>query len=487
MELYSLTAHELRELVLKGEASCIDIAKSVFDRIDKTEGSVDAYLEITRDIALKQAEEADKIFKELGNNAPELCGIPIAIKDNMCTEGIKTTCASKILYNFIPPYDATVVKKLKNQHAVLIGKTNLDEFAMGSSTETSYFKKTKNPYDLTHVPGGSSGGSAAAVASDEAILALGSDTGGSIRQPASFCGIVGMKPTYGLVSRFGLVAYASSLDQIGPFAKDCTDCAALLNVITGKDRMDSTSLDIEYPDYKKGLVNDVKGMKIGIPKEYLGSGVADDVKNAILSSAKKFKELGAVVSECSLPLTKYALPSYYLIACAEASSNLARFDGIKYGYRSEKFNSLNELYENTRSEGFGSEVIRRIMLGTYVLSAGFYDAYYKKAQKVRTLIRQDFDRIFSDFDLIITPASPVTAWKFGEMSKDPLQMYAADICTVSVNIAGLPGMVIPCGTDSSNLPIGLQLIGNSFSELTLLRAGYTFEQNTSFHSMRPSL
>ncbi|MCX7841577.1 MAG: Asp-tRNA(Asn)/Glu-tRNA(Gln) amidotransferase subunit GatA, partial [Clostridia bacterium] len=368
-----------------------------------------------------------------------------------------------------------------------LGKLNMDEFAMGSSTENSYFKKTKNPWDLERVPGGSSGGAASCVAAGQAVFALGSDTGGSIRQPASFCGVVGLKPTYGAVSRFGLVAYASSLDQIGPLTKDVTDCALVLNAISGHDPMDSTSADIAHPDYTKSLVNDIKGMKIGYPREYLGEGINDEVKKAVLNAIDTLRKLGAECEEFSLPITEYAIPAYYLIACAEASSNLARYDGIKYGYRAEKFTDLLDLYKQSRSEGFGAEVKRRIMLGTYALSSGYYDAYYKKALQVRTLIKDGFNQAFEKYDLIVGPTAPTTAFKIGEKTNNPLEMYLEDIYTVSVNIAGLPGLVIPCGMDSKGLPIGLQLIGKHFDESTLLKVGYTFEQNTDYHRMRPNI
>lgn len=485
MELYSLTAHEASELLKKGEVSSVDLTRSVLKRTEEVEDKVGGYITVLSEKALKDAEKADELIKK-GEKTGDLAGIPIAVKDNICTEGTLTTCASKMLYNFVSPYDATVIKKLKAENAVFLGKANMDEFAMGSTTEHSYFKKTRNPYDVTRVPGGSSGGSAAVVSADEAFIALGSDTGGSIRQPASFCGVVGMKPTYGLVSRFGLVAFASSLDQIGPLAKDVTDCAVMLNAITGHDCMDSTSLDVEYPNYKEALVNDVKGLKVGIPKEYF-EAADETVKNAVLSAARKYEDLGAGVEECSLSKMKYALPAYYIISSAEASSNLARYDGIKYGYRTEKFDDLIDLYTKTRSEGFGEEVKRRIMLGTYALSSGYYDAYYKKAQQVRTLIKHDFDAAFEKYDLLVTPTSPTAAWRIGEKVTNPMQMYAADICTVSVNIAGLPGLVIPCGQDENNMPIGMQLIGKPFGEQTLLRAAYTFEQNTSFSKMKPKL
>jgi len=486
VELYELTAHELRDLIRSRKISCVELTRSVLDRIDRIDSKIGSYITVCADKAIERSKEVQAKI-DRGEAKSPLAGIPMALKDNICTEGILTTCASKMLYNFIPPYSATVAKKLYSEDTILLGKLNMDEFAMGSSTENSYFKKTRNPWDVDRVPGGSSGGSAASVIAGEAVFALGSDTGGSIRQPASFCGVVGMKPTYGAVSRFGLVAFASSLDQIGPLTKDVTDCALVLNAITGHDPMDSTSADIDYPDYTKALVNDIKGMKIGIPREYIGEGINEEVKKAVLDAVEVLRKLGAECEEFSLPITEYAIPAYYLISSAEASSNLARYDGIKYGYRAEKFTDLLDLYMQTRSEGFGPEVKRRIMLGTYALSSGYYDAYYKKALQVRTLIRNGFDEAFSRYDLIVGPTAPTTAYKIGEKINNPLEMYLGDIYTVSVNIAGLPGLVIPCGTDSNNLPVGLQLIGKPFDESTLLRVGYTFEQNTEFHKNRPRI
>ncbi len=486
MELYQLTAHELGDLLKNKKVSAVDITKSYLDRIEKVESKVDSYLTICQEEALNKAEEVQKRI-DSGEAASPLAGIPMAIKDNICTQGVKTTCASKMLHNFVPPYNATVMNKLESNDTIMLGKLNMDEFAMGGSTENSHFKQTKNPWDIERVPGGSSGGAAAAVAANEAVFTLGSDTGGSIRQPASFCGVVGMKPTYGSVSRFGLVAFASSLDQIGPLTKDVTDCALVLNAITGYDSLDTTSSNVEYPDYTKALVNNIKGMKIGIPKEYIGQGLNEDVKASTLKAIETLKELGAECEEFSLPITEYAIPAYYLIACAEASSNLARYDGIKYGYRAEKYSDLLDLYRQTRSEAFGPEVKRRIMLGTYALSSGYYDAYYKKALQVRTLIKNGFDQAFEKYDLVLGPTAPTTAYKIGEKVDDPLEMYLGDIYTVSVNIAGLPGLVVPCGYDSSNLPIGLQLIGKAFDESTLLRVGYTFEQNTDYHKKQPEI
>ena len=476
MELYELTVHELADKLEAGEVTATEITKSYFDRIKEKDPEVRAYVTLLEEDALKKAKEVDEKRKN-GEKVSKYAGIPIGIKDNLCITGTKTTCSSKMLENFIAPYNATVIEKLNDEDAVYLGKLNMDEFAMGSSTENSALFKTHNPWDLDRVPGGSSGGSAAAVAADMAPWALGSDTGGSIRQPSSLCGVVGLKPTYGLVSRYGLVAFASSLDQIGPITKDITDAAILLNIISGHDEHDSTSLDIEKKDYTKALVNDVKGMRIGIPKEYIADGINEEVKNAVLEAAEKYKELGATVEECSLDVGKYATAVYYIIADAEASSNLGRFDGIRYGYRTENFSNLRDIYRNSRSEGFGPEVKRRILLGTYVLSSGYYDAYYKKAQKVRTLITNAYNELFEKYDVLLTPTSPTTAFKIGEKVDNPLEMYLADICTVPVNIAGLPGMNIPYKLDSKGLPIGVQLVAKQFDEEKLLRIGYTLEQN----------
>ena len=474
MDICSLTVHETSELIRKKDLSVKDVTKAYLDRIESKDTEIGSYITVCSEEALKKAE---MIQKKIDNNeaSSKIAGIPFALKDNMCTKGIKTTCASKMLENFIPPYDATVVRKLNESDTVLLGKLNMDEFAMGGSTENSAIKKTCNPKDITRVPGGSSGGSAAAVAANLAGFSLGSDTGGSIRQPASFCGVVGMKPTYGTVSRFGLVAFASSLDQIGPLTKDVTDCALVMNYITGYDKMDSTSANIEYPDYTKFLDNDIKGMKIAIPKEYVGEGINDEVKNSILDTAKRLEAKGAIVDEVSLPITEYAIPAYYIISSAEASSNLARYDGIKYGYQAKEFNNLLELYKKTRSEGFGDEVKRRIMLGTYALSSGYYDAYYKKALKVRRLIYEGFMNIFQNYDLIMGPVAPTTAYRIGEKTDNPLEMYLGDIYTVSVNIAGLPGLSLPCGIDSNGLPIGAQLIAKPFGEGTIIKAGFNIE------------
>lgn len=484
MNISNMTAHELSDLIKLKKISVVEITSNIINNIEKREEQINAYITITKEHAFKKAEEVQKKIVQ-GCELPRLAGIPAAIKDNICTKGVLTTCGSKMLFNFIPPYDATVVDKLKKHEVVFLGKLNMDEFAMGSTTENSYFKKTSNPWDTSRVPGGSSGGSAAAVAAGEAIFALGSDTGGSIRQPASFCGVVGMKPTYGAVSRFGLVAFASSLDQIGPITKDVTDCALVLNAICGHDPMDSTSLNMEYPDYTKALVNDVKCLKIGIPKEYMSEGLNDEVKQAVLSAARTYEKLGATIEEFSFKMSEYAIPAYYLISSAEASSNLARYDGIKYGYRASKYNDLIDLYKQTRSEGFGTEVKRRIMLGTYALSSGYYDAYYKKALQARTLIWQEYNKAFEKYDVILCPTSPTVAYKIGEKTDNPLEMYLGDIYTVSVNIAGLPAISLPCGFNSEKLPIGMQLIGKAFDECTLIRAAYTFEKNTDFANKTP--
>lgn len=478
------TIHEYAELLKQRKLSSVELTKQYLARIEKADAQIGSYITVCPDDALAAAGKADERIAK--GEATLLTGIPVGIKDNICTEGITTTCASKMLYNFVPPYDATVTKRLKNEGAVILGKLNMDEFAMGSSTESSYFKKTKNPYDLTRVPGGSSGGSAASVSADLAPYALGSDTGGSIRQPAAFCGNVGLKPTYGLVSRFGLIAFASSLDQIGSFTKDVTDCAIVLNAIAGYDKMDSTSVDADKTDYTKALGLPLKGMKIGVPKQYLESGIQAEIREAVENAIKVYEMLGAECEECSLPLSKFALPAYYLISSAEASSNLARFDGIKYGYRAEEYHGLTDLYEITRSEGFGEEVKRRIMLGTYALSSGYYDAYYKKAQQVRGLIKRDFAACFEKYDVLLTPTTPTTAYKFGEKS-DPVAMYMGDICTVAVNIAGLPAISIPAGLDKKGMPIGIQLIANSFEERKLLTAAFAYERETGYEKLRPTV
>ncbi len=486
MELYEYTVHELADMLEKNEITSYEITKAYLDRIREVDYKVNAYISVLEEEALEKAKKIDEDRKN-GVKLPRYAGIPIGIKDNINITGVKTTCSSKMLENFVSPYDATVIEKLNEEGLVYLGKLNMDEFAMGSSTEHSAFFETHNPWDLERVPGGSSGGSAASVASMTAPWALGSDTGGSIRQPASLCGVVGLKPTYGLVSRYGLVAFASSLDQIGPITKDVTDSAILLNLISGNDEKDSTSVESQNKDYTEALINDVKGMKIGIPKEYFGEGVNDEVRESVLSVAKKYEELGATIEDCSLEVGKYATAVYYIIADAEASSNLGRFDGIRYGYRSENYDNLKDIYMNSRSEGFGPEVKRRIMLGTYVLSSGYYDAYYKKAQKVRTVIKNAYNELFKKYDLLLTPTSPTTAFKIGEKMENPLEMYLADICTVPVNIGGLPGMSIPCALDSNGLPIGFQLIANAFEEDKIFRAAYTFEQNSDFRKNKVDL
>lgn len=471
-----MTAEEIGKAYREKTLTVPEVVKAFLDNIEKEDEKIKAYITVCREEALKKADEVQAMF-DAGKEMGALAGIPIAIKDNICTKGVRTTCASKMLENFIPPYDASVMKKIEATNAIILGKTNMDEFAMGGSTENSAFFITKNPVNLDKVPGGSSGGSAAAVAGKMAPISLGSDTGGSIREPASFCGIVGMKPTYGLVSRYGLVAFASSLDQIGPFSKTVRDNAVLLTAIAGHDEMDSTSANVENKDYEKALVNDVKGLKIGVPKEYFGEGINEKVRASLEKAIEKYKELGAEVEECSLPVTEYALPTYYIIACAEASSNLGRYDGIRYGYRTKNFESLKDIYKNSRTEGFGDEVKRRIILGTYVLSSGYYDAYYKKAQKVRTLVKKGFEEAFEKYDVLLTPTVPTVAFDIGSKSKNPLEMYMTDILTVSINIAGVPAISIPCGKDSSGMPIGMQLIAKHFNEETLYRAAYTFEQN----------
>ena len=487
MDITNLTVHELKDKIASKELTISEITKAYVDRINEKEEDVGAFVTRLCDDAINKANEIEEKVNN-GEIKGNLVGIPIGIKDNICTKGIKTTCSSKMLENFVSPYDATVMEKINAENMINLGKLNMDEFAMGGSTEYSAFHVTKNPWNLNTVPGGSSGGSAAAVAANLAPWALGTDTGGSIRQPASFCGVVGLKPTYGLVSRYGLVAFASSLDQIGPITKDVEDCAMLLNVITGHDEKDTTSENIEKIDYCAALKNDVKGMKIGVPKEFFGEGINAEVKQKLEEAIEKYKEMGAEVEEFSLDIANYSLATYYIIACAEASSNLGRFDGIRYGYRTPNFNSLKDIYRNSRSEGFGTEVKRRIILGTYVLSSGYYDAYYKKALEVRTLVKNEFDKAFSKYDLLLTPTSPTVAYEIGTKSSNPLEMYLADICTVSVNIAGLPGISVPCGVDSKNMPIGMQLIGPRFSESTILNAAYAFEQEIKFReNYRPNL
>ncbi|MBQ9097109.1 MAG: Asp-tRNA(Asn)/Glu-tRNA(Gln) amidotransferase subunit GatA [Clostridia bacterium] len=479
MSIEKLTALEIAAKIKNKEISATEVAKHMVSQAVKTKEETGAYITVTEDVAIEQAKAVDEKIANGADLGP-LAGVPFAIKDNICTKDILTTCGSKMLYNFEPPYDAFVTKRLADSGCVLIGKTNMDEFAMGSSNETSYFGEVKNPHNHDCVPGGSSGGSAAAVAANGAYFTLGSDTGGSIRLPASFCGVTGIKPTYGMVSRFGLVAFASSLDQIGPIAKDAADCAAVMNIISAYDNMDSTCLDIERPDYMKSLENNIKGLKIAVPKEYF-NGADEDVKTAINASLKQLEEMGAIVEEVSLPVTDYALAAYYIISSAEASSNLARYDGVKYGYRAENFDNLSDMYFKTRCEGFGDEVKRRIMLGTYALSSGYYDAYYKKAQQVRSLIKDAFTNIFAKYDVIASPVYPTVAFKRGEKTSDPVKMYTGDICTVSANIAGIPGISVPCGFGKDNMPIGLQLMANAFKEDVLLKTAFAYQQVTDFH------
>jgi aspartyl-tRNA(Asn)/glutamyl-tRNA(Gln) amidotransferase subunit A len=461
-------------MLVKREIGAVELLQAVLRRIDEVEDRVRAYITVTREEALQQAREADRMLSR-GEVASPLVGIPVALKDNLCTIGVRTTCASKILYNFVPPYDATVVRRLRDAGAVLVGKTNMDEFAMGSSTENSAFFPTRNPWDLGRVPGGSSGGSAAAVAAGEAVMALGSDTGGSIRQPAAFCGVVGLKPTYGAVSRYGLVAFASSLDQIGPITRDVEDCALLLRAIAGHDPLDTTSARFEVPDYASSLEDGLRGFRVGVPREYAGEGIDAGVRDVLMRVIGLLEEMGAVVEETTLPHTPYALPCYYLIAPAEASSNLARYDGVRYGYRTRDAEDVVDMFMKTRSEGFGPEVKRRIMLGTYALSAGYYDAYYLKALKVRTLIKGDFDRAFEDYDVLLAPTSPTPAFRLGEKTADPLQMYLSDVCTLAVNLAGIPAISVPGGL-ADGLPVGVQFIGRPFAEGMLLRVAYCVER-----------
>ncbi len=479
MDILAYSAVELAQAIKAGETTAVEAMKAVLDRIDASEESIHAYVTIDREAALAKAEAVQKQI-EAGELTGPLAGVPVAIKDNMCTEGVLTTCSSRILGNFIPTFTAEAVKNLEKAGAVMIGKTNMDEFAMGSTTETSAYGVTRNPWNTEHVPGGSSGGSAAAVAAEECFFALGSDTGGSIRQPASFCGVVGMKPTYGTVSRYGLIAYGSSLDQIGPLTKDVTDCATVMEAIASHDTKDSTSIDRaaigKDTDFTSALIEDVKGMKIGIPRDYFGDGLDSEVKEAVLAAARALEAKGAIVEEFDLSLVEYAIPTYYTIAAAEASSNLERFDGIKYGYRTSEYEGLHNMYKKTRSEGFGPEVKRRIMLGSFVLSSGYYDAYYLKALRVKAMIRKAFDDAFSKYDLILGPVAPTTAPKLGESLSDPLKMYLGDIYTISVNLAGLPGISVPCGVDSQGLPIGMQLLADSFEEKKLIQAAYTYEK-----------
>lgn len=475
MSILDMTAVELAAAIKNKEVTVKEATEAVLDQIEKSESTYHCYVTVDKEGALRKAEEVQKKI-DAGELTGPLAGVPVAIKDNMCTEGLLTTCSSRILGNFVPTFSAEAVLNLQKAGAVILGKTNMDEFAMGSTTETSAFGETKNPWNPEHVPGGSSGGSAAAVAARECFYALGSDTGGSIRQPASFCGVVGLKPTYGTVSRYGLIAYGSSLDQIGPLCKDVTDCATIMEVIASHDSKDSTSVERDDTDFTSALVDDVKGMKIGIPRDYFGEGLDPEVKAAVLKAAEVLKEKGAIVEEFDLSLVEYAIPTYYTIAAAEASSNLERFDGIKYGYRTEEYSGLHNMYKKSRSEGFGPEVKRRIMLGSFVLSSGYYDAYYLKALRVKALIKKAFDEAFAKYDVILGPVAPTTAPKLGESLSDPIKMYLGDIYTISINLAGLPGLSMPCGTDSKGLPIGVQLIGDCFKEKNLIRAAYTYEK-----------
>ncbi len=485
MEFFEYTCHELQKLLSAKEVSAEDVAKSVYDRVAEVEPDVHAYVTLTEEMALATAKEIDK-KRSAGEKLGPMAGVPVAVKDNMATKSVLTTCSSRILGNHFPVYNGTVVQKLYDAGIVMTGKTNMDEFAMGSSTETSYYGVTRNPWNTDTVPGGSSGGSAAAVAADEAIMGIGSDTGGSIRQPASLCGVVGLKPTYGLVSRYGLFAFASSLDQIGPITKDVTDCAIMLNVIAGHDKRDSTSVKTDVPDYTKSLKQDIKGLRMGVVKELMGEGIQPEVKEAVTKAVELMASLGAEISEVTLPNAEYALSAYYLIAPAEASSNLARYDGVRYGHRTSRdVEDMVDMYMKTRAEGFGAEVKRRIMLGTYALSAGYYEAYYGQAQKIRTLIINDFANAFESVDVVVSPTSPTVAFKIGEKTANPLQMYLSDVCTIPVNLAGLPGISLPCGL-SGGLPIGLQIVGKPFDETTLLRASFAFEQAFGFKD-KPNL
>jgi aspartyl-tRNA(Asn)/glutamyl-tRNA(Gln) amidotransferase subunit A len=486
MDLLRLTIHRLHELLIKKEITSREVTEAFYRRIQELDRKIGAYLILTREEAFHQADQVDRKIGK-GEKVADFAGVPLGLKDILCTRGIRTTCGSRILEDYIPFYDGTVIRKLKERDAVFLGKLNMDEFAMGSSTENSGFQITRNPWNPERIPGGSSGGSAAAVAAGECIAALGTDTGGSIRQPAACCGVVGLKPTYGRVSRFGLVAFASSLDQIGPITKDVEDCAIMMNAISGYDPHDSTSINIEVPDYKQFLVKDVKGIRIGIPDEYFIEGMDPEVEKAIRESIDLFKKWGAEVKRISLPHTEYAVAVYYIICTAEASSNLARYDGVKYGLRSKGYRDLMEMYTQSRARGFGQEVKRRIILGTYVLSAGYYEAYYRKASQVRTLMRRDFEEAFHKVDVILTPTAPTPAFKIGEKVEDPLQMYLSDIFTIPVNLAGIPAISIPCGFNREGLPIGLQIMGKHFDEGMLLKVAHTFEQNTDFHLRKPNL
>ena len=485
MSLAALTLHEAGEKLRSRELSSVELTEAVFQRITETDDQIRAYITLAKDAALEQASRADQQFLRNEITSP-LLGIPLALKDNFLTRGLRTTCASKILGNFIPPYDATTVQKLRAAGAVISGKTNLDEFAMGSSAENSAFFPTRNPWNLGRIPGGSSGGSAAAVASDQCIAALGTDTGGSIRQPAACCGVVGLKPTYGRVSRYGIIAFASSMDQVGPLTKDVRDCAMLLEAIAGQDPGDSTSVNRPVPRYTESLTGDVRGIRLGIPREYFVSGIQPEVEKAVRAAIRQLEKNGAVVEEISLPHTEFAVAVYYIVATAEASSNLARYDGMRFGHRAQA-KDLNDTYMISRDEGFGAEVKRRIMLGTYALSAGYYDAYYLKAQRVRTLIKHDFDEAFKRCDVIVTPTAPTTAFKLGEKTQDPLQMYLSDIYTISINLAGLPALSLPCGFAADGMPIGMQIIGKPFDEATILRVAHGYEQATEWHKKKPRM
>lgn len=486
MNLTNLTIHELHEKIKKKEVSSLEATQAQLDHIRKVEPKVSAYITLTEELALEQAKKTDAEISK-GKDISPLTGIPFALKDIFITKGIKTTCASKILHNYVPPYNGTAVQKLLDAGIVHLGKLNMDEFAMGSSSETSHFVKTKNPWDLERTPGGSSGGSSAAISADLCFGTLGTDTGGSIRQPAALTSIVGLKPTYGRVSRYGVIAFASSLDQVGPMAKDVRDCALILNTIAGHDPKDSTSVNTPVPDYTKSLTGDVKGLRIGIPKEYFVKGMDTEIETSVRAAIKQYESMGAICEEVSLPHTEYAVPTYYILAPAEASSNLARYDGVRYGHRVQDPKDLIDMYTRSRSEGFGSEVKRRIMLGTYVLSSGYYDAYYLKAQKVRTLIQKDFLDAFQKFDVLLTPVTPSPAFKLGEKTDDPVAMYLSDIFTINVNLAGLPGMSLPCGFTKSGLPIGMQLIAKHFEEEKIFRAAYAYEQNSEWHKKKPKL
>ncbi len=487
MEIYEMTALEVAEKIRNKEITAVDAVNSVAKAVEDKDGTYNCYTHFNKELALEKAEKAQKLIDE-GKATSVLAGVPVAVKDNICTKGDITSCSSKILYNFKPPYDATVIKKMETAGIVPCGKVNMDEFAMGSTTETSYYGATKNPWDVTRVPGGSSGGAAASVAAEESIIALGSDTGGSIRQPCSFCGVTGLKPTYGAVSRYGLIAYASSLDQIGPIGKNALDVAAMFSVISGKDEKDGTSMEgnaFSLDDIKNA--KDLKGKKVGIPSDYFGEGINEEVAKSVMAAAETLKSLGAEVEEFSMPIVKYAIPTYYIIACAEACSNLSRFDGIKYGYKSESAESLRDVYFKSRSEGFGMEVKKRIMLGNFVLSSGYFDAYYKKALQAKGLIVKAFNEAFQKYDFLLGPVAPTTALKMGEGLSDPLAMYLGDIYTVMINIAGLPSLALPCGFDSNNMPVGMQLIGKPFEERTILKAGNAYQSVTDWHSKKPNL